>query len=159
MFIDIKEIGREGKSMSGELALSPLNWQDEEADVSKVAYNLFAEKSERGILLSGLMDATVSLRCSRCSELYPLLLHVPFSLTLVEECRERNEGDHQLNEDKTDYFPLKEGKADLNEVLAEQIYLNIPLKPLCSSQCKGLCARCGENLNRGRCGCFDGSQP
>jgi uncharacterized protein len=37
--------------------------------------------------------------------------------------------------------------------MREQFYLALPMKPLCSEGCKGLCAMCGTNLNKGSCDC------
>jgi len=42
---------------------------------------------------------------------------------------------------------------DLTEGVREEIMLNLPLKNLCSEDCKGLCPRCGKDLNEGPCGC------
>ena len=42
---------------------------------------------------------------------------------------------------------------DIGPDIREEIILDYPLQPLCSPQCKGLCARCGENLNKGGCRC------
>ncbi len=43
--------------------------------------------------------------------------------------------------------------VDLESLLREQIILMMPLKPLCDEDCKGLCPRCGANLNREACTC------
>jgi len=37
--------------------------------------------------------------------------------------------------------------------MREQFYLALPMKPLCREDCKGLCPRCGEDLNVKGCGC------
>jgi uncharacterized protein len=42
---------------------------------------------------------------------------------------------------------------DLDPEIREEIMLDYPLKPLCKEDCKGLCARCGKNLNEGGCSC------
>lgn len=42
---------------------------------------------------------------------------------------------------------------DLDPEIREEIMLDCPLKPLCKESCKGLCARCGKNLNEGGCSC------
>jgi uncharacterized protein len=44
-------------------------------------------------------------------------------------------------------------EVDLGEVLTEQLRLQIPFQPLCKEACKGICATCGADLNRGRCAC------
>jgi uncharacterized protein len=41
----------------------------------------------------------------------------------------------------------------LADALAEQVHLALPMKVLCSAECKGLCPSCGANLNRDRCRC------
>jgi uncharacterized protein len=42
---------------------------------------------------------------------------------------------------------------DLRDEIAQQIVMTLPVKPLCDSACKGLCSRCGANLNRRPCTC------
>jgi uncharacterized protein len=44
-------------------------------------------------------------------------------------------------------------EIDLGQLMKEQFYLALPMKPLCRDECRGLCALCGANLNRGTCGC------
>lgn len=48
---------------------------------------------------------------------------------------------------------LKEAEIDVDEILREQSYLAIPLRTLCSEDCKGICAGCGNALNNGDCCC------
>ena len=52
---------------------------------------------------------------------------------------------------ETSYY--SEDQIDLNELMREQFYLALPMKPLCRDECKGLCAVCGKNLNRETCDC------
>jgi len=48
----------------------------------------------------------------------------------------------------------KEGLIDTEDIIRDQILLNIPMKPLCSEDCKGLCTICGTDLNYSECGCI-----
>lgn len=48
---------------------------------------------------------------------------------------------------------------DLTDPIREDIIIGLPLRPLCREDCKGLCARCGKNLNMGKCRCKRESQP
>jgi uncharacterized protein len=48
---------------------------------------------------------------------------------------------------------------DLTEGIREDIMLRLPLKNLCSEDCKGLCPQCGKNLNEGACGCEQTRSP
>ena len=52
---------------------------------------------------------------------------------------------------ETSYY--RNDAIDLNELLREQFYLALPMKPLCGEACRGLCAQCGTNLNAGTCDC------
>ncbi|MEW5806246.1 MAG: DUF177 domain-containing protein [Acidobacteriota bacterium] len=154
MFIDIKEISKGGKLLSGRMTIETLNWQHGESiGVSEVSYELQLTPGERGLDLKGTMETTLALNCSRCLEPYIFPLKHIFSLNLQEIRESKGKGEYQIEEDEVDLYPLKEGKADLKEILIEQIYLNLPLKPLCDAECKGLCSVCGGNINNNGCRC------
>ena len=53
----------------------------------------------------------------------------------------------------TQFFEIQEGKLPLDAVAAEQVYLEMPQKPLCDESCAGLCPTCGINRNRLECAC------
>ena len=55
--------------------------------------------------------------------------------------------------EETDSYPVMEQRIELQEMLREQLILSIPMQPLCSEACQGLCQVCGQNLNVQRCGC------
>ena len=62
--------------------------------------------------------------------------------------KDQEVGDEDL---ETSYY--RDDRIDLNELLREQFYLALPMKPLCREECRGLCAQCGTNLNTGSCDC------
>ena len=49
--------------------------------------------------------------------------------------------------------PINNGVIDLAPVVWEELVVAAPSKYICSEDCKGLCSRCGTNLNEGTCGC------
>jgi uncharacterized protein len=55
--------------------------------------------------------------------------------------------------DAASLLVVPEGKIALEEVATEQLYLNLPLKPICSPACRGLCPACGVNRNTTSCAC------
>ena len=104
------------------------------------------------IALSLEADVKYSTNCARC--LIPLkeTMLVTFNKTVVtEEIALRNE-------DNDDYIISKDGFVDADEALIEQILLELPLRHLCKDDCKGLCQKCGANLNVESCSC-DLSEP
>lgn len=52
-----------------------------------------------------------------------------------------------------DIIVCKNDTLDLDELVTTNIILDLPMKNLCSEDCKGLCISCGKNLNEGDCGC------
>ena len=61
----------------------------------------------------------------------------------------------ELNKDVQLDYPLEASITfiDLNPEIREEVILDYPIKPLCSLNCKGLCTKCGNNLNQGGCNC------
>ena len=68
--------------------------------------------------------------------------------------RERMEGDapESLEED-LNFGYYKDDEIDFDEIVLDQVILQVPFKPLCRDQCRGLCPNCGMNLNTGSCSC------
>jgi uncharacterized protein len=108
----------------------------------------------REIEVGGTVRATVRLQCSRCL--------APFSFPVTGEVEAsfaprpaavEGEHQHELSQDELEVEPLVQGGADLRGVIAEQIHLNLPLKPLCREDCPGFCPQCGRPLEAGACGC------
>jgi uncharacterized protein len=62
-------------------------------------------------------------------------------------------GDIECSDEDTITLYLKEPEIDVDEILREQAYLAVPLKTLCSEDCKGICAGCGALLNSQVCCC------
>ncbi|MFN7685963.1 MAG: YceD family protein [Oligoflexia bacterium] len=62
------------------------------------------------------------------------------------------EGENQKTSD-LDITYLSEDWIELEDVLTEQVQLLVPFQPLCKEDCKGICAHCGADLNKGRCAC------
>jgi uncharacterized protein len=154
MFIDINEIEREGISFDRPIDLSSLTGPG--ADTLHVTSARIAGRAERedvGVILSARLTATVEQACSRCTEPFTVALDLPFRLTLVREGAGSEAGEAEIEDEDASLFVAPGGKADLVQISAEQIYLNLPLKPVCKVECKGLCPRCGANRNWVECGC------
>jgi uncharacterized protein len=76
-----------------------------------------------------------------------------FDLRYQPHSENTGEGEREIEEDDltTAFYELDE--IDLGQLMREQFYLSLPMKPLCGEACRGLCPSCGTNLNRGVCGC------
>ncbi len=63
--------------------------------------------------------------------------------------------DKEINLSDTEDEFLVGSVLDLDKLIFEEIYLNLPVKTLCKKDCKGICLQCGANLNESTCDCDD----
>jgi uncharacterized protein len=101
--------------------------------------------SRAGIVtLSVECDCEYTAPCDRCGEETVKHYKVPIERVLVS----------QLENDENDEIILvQDFKLDLYEPVYTEVVLAMPSKHLCTKDCKGLCFKCGKNLNDGPCGC------
>ena len=105
------------------------------------------------ILVRGSLSGQMELACSRCLESFPAPAAIDFDLLLVPGPPTAAAADEELSPSDLDLDYYTGESVDLESLLREQIILMMPLKPLCDETCKGLCPRCGANLNRETCTC------
>ena len=100
--------------------------------------------NEAGVLhLEGELTAEMTCVCDRCGAEFDSTKVTPLDAVIVGE----------ENEEYPEYFVLEGNEIDLDEILSTCLILDMETKFLCSEDCKGLCSRCGRNLNLGPCGC------
>lgn len=85
-----------------------------------------------------------SADCDRCAAKTKKHFDVPVKHGLVSKLN---------NEDNDDYIVVENMELDVEALTLEDIYLFLPAKFLCKDDCKGLCAKCGTNLNEKSCDC------
>lgn len=102
-----------------------------------------------GVYVEASVRGSMKLVCSRCLTPFEKPLDLSCEGKFVEDPAESEAGD----EDEVDVFPLEGTFCDLDEMIAHEIVLSVPMKPLCKEECKGLCPTCGRNLNEGDCDC------
>jgi uncharacterized protein len=159
-----EDIPPEGREISLD-QLSPLDLAVPDGEawaglrlVSAVEGELSLKRTGNGIEVMGTIRAAVVLPCARCLKEFTLPIASEFEESFLLLKYAPAEEDTELADDDMDVSFLPEEGIDLQDIVAEQIWLNIPIKPLCDEQCKGLCTVCGEELNRGDCGCERRSQ-
>ena len=92
------------------------------------------------LLLEGTAETTLELVCDRCLKPFSQPMSVPVETLLAEEL---------ADEESDDIVLLEDGEVDLDELFTTAVVLSMDAKHLCSEDCKGLCPRCGANLNDG----------
>ena len=98
------------------------------------------------LVMKGLITTCIHGTCDRCAADFDRELEIPIDAVLVTELA------NEENEDEW-VFPLDGDSADLEDIIRTTFVLNMDSKLLCSDDCKGMCCRCGKNLNDGPCSC------
>ena len=98
------------------------------------------------LVLTGELTTRLHGECDRCTKSFEREFSVSLEAVLVSKLE---------NEDYDDpwTFELVGDQADLDDILTTAVVLQMDSKLLCSEDCKGLCSRCGADLNQGPCGC------
>jgi DUF177 domain-containing protein len=117
----------------------------------KLAFEIYKDKST--FRLVGRTQTTLEVPCSRCLEPMVLPVDAAFDLRYQPHTVNTGEGEREIEEDDLTTAFYQKDEIDLEQLMREQFYLALPMKPLCSEDCKGLCSMCGTNLNKGTCDC------
>lgn len=98
------------------------------------------------LMMSGALHTTIHGVCDRCASDFSAYVEFPIQAVLVTELASEENEDEWV-------FPLVGDSADLEDIVRTVFVLNLGSRLLCKPDCKGLCCRCGKNLNDGPCGC------
>lgn len=121
--------------------------------VAPVALRFDVHKDKDKFHLVGRVLTTVEVACSRCLEPYQIPVDAPFDLRYEPRGSEADGGEHEIASGDFDSALYDNDEIDLGQLLQEQIVLTLPMKPLCTEGCRGLCSSCGTNLNNAACDC------
>lgn len=121
--------------------------------VAPVQVDLEIHKDKDRFRLMGTARTELELTCSRCLEPFRMPFDGAIDVRYLPASEISAEDEREVAEDDLDTSYYRDDQIDLNELLREQFYLALPMKPLCREDCKGLCAQCGTNLNTGTCAC------
>lgn len=124
----------------------------EEKFFDKVKCRIKMNKSFSQVVLFCETSAFAHLTCDRCTEDFDAEVFNDFVLTYLV-----SGDDSKVSEDEGVYFLKPEqDRINISKDVKEYVNLSIPMKVLCDDNCKGLCLRCGTNLNNETCSCSQG---
>lgn len=103
-----------------------------------------AVNNGRVIELEGVIHLTASYECDRCLKAFTSQVEIPFAEDFKEEIADKADGE----------FTYYQGdEINIADLVRESIFLAKPLKTVCSEECRGLCLKCGTDLNISDCTC------
>ena len=164
MQFDLRQLGRKGSGTirdehvdrtfaASEFAAS-VGIDEEYTVAAPVHLVMDVHKDGDAYRVTGRVGTRLHLECGRCLEPFQIPIDSPFELRYVPEIVPTAEGDErEVTEDDLTTAFYREDSIDLGELMHEQFVLALPMKPLCSDTCKGLCVHCGTNLNSSTCDC------
>lgn len=151
MLLNLTDIlSNEGKTEELSLTYTPAFYKKAEGQF-KVLQNgpitLKLSNLEKGKLqLTGGGQLILQARCDRCL----VRVDIPIDISIDEMIRE----DAILSPTDPDEFSYLNGyELDTDAFIGNEILINWPVKILCKEDCKGICPKCGKDLNQGNCGC------
>lgn len=150
MKVIISEIPEEGL----ELELTEKISSDEYITiVSPVEASLRIDKRGSEVIITGTAKGTVELQCGRCLKIFGMDIDSRIDVVYHPASEINKEEHYKLKGDELDTGFYTNDILDTDNLLKEQLVLNVPMKPLCSEGCKGLCPKCGIDLNITQCNC------
>ena len=154
MLLDLSRIrsGREHLDR-GYDAVAVARGDDEFRVVSPVRLVADVLKDAQKVRLSGQVTTTLEVECSRCLEPFSIPVDSAIDLLFLPAVENTGEAEREVREDDLGVSYYKDDVIDLGDVIREQLYLALPMKPLCREDCQGLCPVCGANRNREPCAC------
>ena len=121
--------------------------------VQPVALDFDLHKDKERFRVEGTVRTELELPCSRCLEPYRLPVETSLDVRYLPASELSSDDEREVAEEDVDISYYRDDQIDLTELLREQFYLALPMKPLCRDDCQGLCVVCGTNLNTASCSC------
>jgi len=159
MQFDLRQLARTGGEDHLDRTFQPADFQTPDAKdedyvvVAPVRLVMDVRKDRDAYRVTGRVQTRLLLECGRCLEPFEIPVDSAFELRYVPEITNAGSEEAEVAEDDLTTAFYRNETLDLGELMHEQFVLALPMKPLCSDACKGLCPACGTNLNKGACDC------
>jgi uncharacterized protein len=148
--LSLTAVARDPVRLHGELAVDDAFWNRVDlAPTRPLQYDLEARPVGEGILVRGKLATGLEANCRRC--LVPVPVEIEHAIDLLYEPISASEEVELGGE--VYRLPERGDTLDLTPAVREQLVLRIPDFVLCGETCRGLCPRCGAELNRTTCQC------
>ena len=147
MRLDVKPILRNPEKripFRFELDLSDLEFSGRCPVSRPVTVEGEAYSSAEVLHLSLTAETVLDAMCDRCGKEFDQEKKISYDCVLSDEIQD---------ESNVDIIPLENDTVDVDELARTAFILEMDTKTLCSEDCKGLCSRCGADLNLGPCSC------
>lgn len=153
MLINLSELfSTEGKEKSYTVPLEMNQFQ-----IAAISYEIkekepvelrITNQGDKVFAVEGKAALSLLMPCDRCLE----PVSVPFVLE-IDQKLDMNQTEEERVAELDEQFYVSGYNLDVDQLVGNELTLDLPMKVLCGEDCKGICNRCGTNLNRGTCDC------
>ncbi len=155
MFIEIQNLTDEPLYFHHQYPIGELQLAHADATLNEpVVTDFVLTHKDLDLNVDGTVETGIRFTCSRCLKEFPRHLSVEFDLSYMPQPKKTREGDEiELKYEDMEVGFYDGARLDVNLMVIEQIELALPMKFICREDCRGLCYRCGADLNEGACQC------
>jgi len=148
MFIELESITRDVKVVALTVAAGAIDLEIDGTTLKRdIEFEGSTERIAEKAHLRGRISTETEVECTRCLEPVTKSLEIGFDDVFVDPADEPVADEIAVTGADLDESIAIDGKIDVAEVIREQIILALPEQTFCRADCKGLCPKCGENLN------------
>jgi len=156
MIVELASIGKTPKTIEEKFEPDDIDLSGENVSLrGPVTFTGETVQAASRAHVRGRLEADVALDCVRCLEPVEQHLDIELDSIFVDAAEETDRTEVEVTDEALDESLVENGLIDTAEVVREQILLAIPDQVFCSEDCKGLCPKCGANLNLIDCKCSD----
>jgi uncharacterized protein len=127
--------------------------ENEFVSLSPVSYELTIKKIEDLVTVEGPISCTLTMTCVKCLDEFTLPMNVNLDIELAPRVPTPHISELELKNNDMDVYYYEGDEIDLDPFVYDEVVLNIPMRPVCKEECKGLCDVCGKNKNYEECNC------
>lgn len=153
MIINLRDLLKSDRltyTISDELKITDSEFLKKNKIDESVIFNGEFFKVDDKLVLNAKFSYKYDEVCARCLREFKNTVETRFSANIVNE--------NVIDDDSSEINIILENNCiDLEDAIEQSIYLSLPMKALCTKDCKGICHKCGANLNFEKCDCDNSS--
>jgi uncharacterized protein len=153
LLLDVARLREGSDPLERTIAPGDLAAEEDYRVVTPVVLEATVAKDKAKVRIVGHASTTLEMACSRCLDGYEVPVDARFDLLYLPALESPGTEEVEVRDEDINTAFYQDGAIDLAELLHEQVYLMLPMKPLCRENCQGLCPVCGVNRNVTTCSC------
>jgi uncharacterized protein len=151
MIIELDKLSETAARITGVEKISVRGVADTDQVVT-CSVDVSARKSGEAFYFQVSIEGTLSTPCHKCLRPTNLDIRTQYELVVHRGGADKAREDRSEDDDFV-YIPIGEQQLSLDQSIYENLMVNIPMRIVCSEDCRGLCPNCGANLNEEPCTC------